>query len=135
MSERAQRQNVVRWLRSLDAHSVENRVGAGTPDVNYVEGWIELKWRQRWPARADTVVEVAHFNQEQRIWLERRWKAGGAAWLLLQVGQQWLLFAGDVAAAIVGRAKRADLEDAAVKTWQNCAAIEGELAECLQRRI
>ena len=91
----------------LDPVRVENPIHPGTPDVNLCDGrWIELKCIPRWPVRARTVVRIAHYTPQQRVWLYRRWKAApGSTLLLLEVcaERQWLLFDGDVAAKIVGR--------------------------------
>lgn len=111
------RQRVVRALKGLDAWSVENPCRPGTPDVNYIEGWIELKWLAEWPARDSTVVQLPHFTPQQRLHLARRWEMGGNAYLLLQVSQDWLLFDGKEAARIVGRVPRAELEAAALAQW------------------
>lgn len=109
LSESTMRGNVIKWLRPLDAFAVENRVGVGTPDVNYIEGWIELKWVRRWPKRPETVVDIDHFSKEQRIWLNRRYQRMGNSWLLLQVGREWLLFTGQDAADYVGKLTREGL--------------------------
>lgn len=96
----------------LDPVRVENPIHPGTPDVNICDGrWIELKCIPKWPARASTRVRIPHYTPQQRVWLYRRWKAApGSTLLLLEVrsDQQWLLFDGDVAAKIVGRANTAD---------------------------
>lgn len=109
------RQNVVKALKSLDAVSVENPCRPGTPDVNYVEGWLELKWDSAWPIRPETNVAIDHYTPQQRLWSMRRWTRGGTVHLLLQVADDWLLFPGDVASKLVGNATRAELLDAA--TW------------------
>lgn len=92
----------MRSLKALDAIAVENPALPGTPDVNYVEGWIELKQLTAWPQKADTVVHVDNFTPQQRVWHIRRRLAGGTSWLLLQVGREWLLFDGAVAALNIG---------------------------------
>ncbi len=96
----------------LDPVRVENPIHPGTPDVNLCDGrWIELKCIPGWPVRASTCVRIAHYTPQQRVWLYRRWKyAPGSTLLLLEVrvDRQWLLFDGDVAAKIVGKATEAD---------------------------
>ncbi len=112
------RPTVVRALRSLDAWAVENRVKPGTPDVNYMEGWLELKWLRSWPRGADEgPVKIDHFTPQQRVTLKKRWRAGGHSWLLLQVKRDWLLFDGETAAAIVGRVSRVELFERAWRVW------------------
>lgn len=110
MAEKTMRQNVIKALRELDAISVENPVYPGTPDVNYIDGWIELKWMRRWPENADrSPVLIPHFTPQQRVWLARRWRKGGNAFLLLQVGLEWLLFDGETAGKFVGKVTRPEL--------------------------
>ena len=134
MAETNQRQRVIKALKSLDAMAVENKAptGAGTPDVNYIEGWIELKWLRRWPKKADTVVTIPHYTLGQRRWLRDRYNAGGSAWLLLQVQQEWLLFTGRDAHDYVGNLTRNGLYRVARVRWTR-GLKDKELRECLQR--
>ncbi|HSX22343.1 MAG TPA: hypothetical protein VLE97_06160 [Gaiellaceae bacterium] len=110
----------------LDPVRVENPIHPGTPDVNLCTGsWIELKCIAAWPARAATAVRIPHYTPQQRVWLYRRWRAApGSTLLLLEVrsDRQWLLFDGDVAAKIVGRATAAEHRTAA-----RAVLAEGEL--------
>jgi hypothetical protein len=105
-------------LKGLDPVRVENPlVGAGTPDVNIVTGWIELKYAKDWPLRGGP-LRVKHFTPQQRGWLERRYKAGGRAWLLLKVGDnEWLLFLGWVAARSLGFEPKEVLYKLCVARW------------------
>lgn len=90
-----------------EATRVENPAWPGTPDVSYcmrsAEGWLELKQITSWPVKRDTVVQVSHFTPQQRAWLRKRRQAGGRAFLLLKVQEDWLLFWGEMAANIVGK--------------------------------
>lgn len=90
----------------LDPVRVENPIHPGTPDVNCLSCWVELKAIASWPARATSCVSLRWYTPGQRVWLYRRWRAGGRSYLLLEVcsTREWLLFDGDVAAKIVGRA-------------------------------
>jgi hypothetical protein len=117
-AESRMRQRVRLALRGLDPISIENPVHPGTPDLNYVEGFVELKIVEKWPERATTILRLPHFTPQQRVWLTRRVRAGGRAFLLLRVGSEWLLFRGDRAAEIVGRGTRVELEAAAIGRWE-----------------
>jgi hypothetical protein len=132
MSEQAMRQRVVRALKVLDAFSVENPAYPGTPDLNYVEGWIECKWLRHWPKRANTVVKLQHeLMKHQQVWLERRRRAGGQAWVMLQCGREWLLFDGATAGRIIGQGTRQQLLDSASRVWTN-GLVDEELVEYLK---
>lgn len=133
MTEQVMRQRVVRLLKPLHAISFENLVYPGTPDVNYIEGWLELKYLHKWPKGYATIVRIATFTQQQRVWLLKRWMKGGQVHLLLQVAQEWLLFEGKVAAKIVGRCVESCLRGAAVAVWPT-RELDKELLACLSMR-
>jgi hypothetical protein len=119
MKETRLRRLVCLMLQSerLDPISVENLVYPGTPDVNYIGGWIELKVLDKWPTRTSTPVRISHFSPEQRVWLRRRWQRGGCAHLLLVVKNEWLLFDGAVAADHVGKVDKARLYELCTVSW------------------
>lgn len=127
------RQRIIAALKTFDAISVENSAYPGTPDVNYVEGWLELKWVRDWPVNGG-IVTIDHFTPQQRVWLLRRQLAGGNVFLLLQVAQRtWMLFDGATAAEYVGRANRETLENVATKIWKE-GLKDHELREFLHER-
>ncbi len=130
MSESDMRGKLIKALKPLHAVAIENRVGLGTPDVNCIGGWIELKWLRAWPKRAKTIVRVKRFSLEQRIWLQRRFDLGGRSWLLLQVRREWLLFTGPVAAEHVGYVDREGLYEQTHARWTTGLDAE-EMIECL----
>ena len=99
----------------LDPVRVENAVHPGTPDLNLATGvWIELKAIAGWPARQQTVVRLTKYTPQQRVWLLRRWRAGGGAWLALYVAscRLWYLFDGE-AAQTIGKVPQFELVNAA----------------------
>lgn len=112
------RQAVTRALRPLNAIAVENPVLPGTPDVNYVEGWIELKWIRAWPKGVDTVVRIPHYTVQQRIWHIKRRRAGGQAWWMLRCRSEWLLMDGALAAIHVNNATKAELIALSGRHWK-----------------
>lgn len=109
MSESTMRKSVVRALAPLNAIAVENPCLPGTPDVNYIEGWIELKWLRSWPKNEDTIVRLDHYTPQQRAWAFRRRKAGGQAWFLLQCRREWILMDAAVAALTVNHSTKVEL--------------------------
>jgi hypothetical protein len=110
MSESNMRQRLVKELRPLHAIAVENPAGIGTPDINFVLGWIECKWLRNWPKRHDTIVKLQHdLTLEQRVWAKERISKGGNAWVILQCKRDWLIFRGDKAAKLIGNATRVQL--------------------------
>lgn len=117
MSEKSQRQAVLKRLKDFHAIPVENPVHAGTPDINCSLGWIELKWLRRWPKSPDDIVRIPHFTPRQRRWLRKRWNTDQRAWLLLQCGREWLLFDGAYAAQYVGCMTRRELINVCLKHW------------------
>lgn len=125
------RKKVVQLLKPLHAVSIENgATHPGTPDISYAEGWLELKALDRWPVRPDTPLRVPHFTPQQRIFLIRRCKAGGRAYVLLTVGRDWLLFNGAAAAHALGKSPKSVLYNLAIKTWLGTPPQQ-ELIACL----
>lgn len=111
MNESQMRKRVVQALRSLDALAVENAVRAGTPDVNYIEGWLELKRLTSWPRKEAAVVRIPIFTPQQRVWLRRRQEKGGNVHFLILVANDWLLFDGSYAADHLGRITKQEMFD------------------------
>lgn len=75
-------------LKGYDPKRVENSVGPGTPDVNFIHGWIENKWLDAWPARTGTVVKVPKYKKEQRSWHTQRRAAGGTVFVCIEIGDE-----------------------------------------------
>jgi len=128
------RGKVIRALKPLHAIAVENPALPGTPDVNYVEGWLELKWIRAWPKRASSVVQIDHYSPQQRIWHIKRRVAGGSAWFLLQCGGEWLLLDGAVAALHVNAVTHAELIGLCHLYCSGGLKVK-ELIECISKRM
>jgi len=122
------RREVVRLLKSLDAQPVENIVRAGTPDVEYHGGWIEVKRTKSWPARPDTPVKLEHdLTPGQRRWIRRRERVGGTVWVLVQIDRAYLLLKGGDAARWIGEANRRELIAHAHKVCLGLAELRRNL--------
>lgn len=132
MSEQGMRQKVVKALAKLNAMSVENPALPGTPDVNYAEGWIELKWLRAWPSGEDTPVRFDHWTPQQRLWHLRRRKVGGRSWVLVQCRREWLLLDGADAALHLNSSTRSELCALSANHWPN-GLVEEELREWVSR--
>lgn len=89
----------------MDPVRVENPALPGTPDVNYIEGWVELKHADRWPPKGGPLRLNHPPTPEQRTFLARREHCGGHAFLCLRVGREWLLFRGHIAAQLWSEAR------------------------------
>lgn len=117
-------------LKPLHPVRVENPMLPGTPDVNIVPGWIELKYAARWPSKGGP-LRLDHFTKQQKTWLIRRRRAGGKAWVLLKVGaMEWLLFDGMHAALYLGKESREKLYEIAIARWTRKPTSE-KLLKCL----
>lgn len=133
MSESGMRGKVVKALKPLHAIAVENPCLPGTPDVNFIEGWVELKWIRTWPKGADTVVRLDHYTPQQKLWAYLRRRAGGQCWFLLQCGREWLLLDGVVAAQYVNKATKAELIAASTAYFSD-GLQDSDLVELLSMR-
>lgn len=112
----------------LDPRRIETpSTGGGTPDVNYIEGWIENKHVFDWPKRPShgnplMHVRIQHYVPEQRTWAIRRSAAGGKVFFMLHasVPDEFLFIEGAVAARCVGNLTIAGLRKIAA---YNCIGI------------
>lgn len=133
MSEKVLRRNIVGQLKrnGLDPQSIEDAVKCGVPDVNYRDGWIELKVAPAWPKKPGTRLALDHFTTQQRVWLTRRNYYKGRAFVMLRVGaREYMLFRGDVAAKYLGYAPREVLVKQALAHWPD-GLIEEEFIRCV----
>jgi hypothetical protein len=131
------RQTFCRLTAALDPVPIENllvgETGIGTPDVNLIPCWCELKWAKSWPKRESTPLRLPHFSGDQREWARRRSAAGGLCFLVLQVGPEWFVF-GYPAMREVGFLTRQELREKARQYFPSkptpealCLALSDEL--------
>lgn len=113
-------------IAHLDPQRVENVLSAGTPDVWYTHGAIEMKYLAAWPVRPSTPVRIDTLidRPEQVAWLTRRWYAGGPAWIMLRAVNQYLLFAGPHSRWLRAGLTRHDMSDVAV--WSTDQRGQGD---------
>lgn len=117
MSETGMRSHLVKTLESLDAVPIENgRLRSGTPDVNFIGGWMELKWLKFWPKGADVnLVTFPHpLTKEQGLWLWRRWRRGGLTLVCAKVSSEWFFFSGETARFRFGNMTRPQMREEAL---------------------
>lgn len=99
VSEKETRKTFCNLVPGLDPVPIENlltgRTGVGTPDVETIAGWVELKHLDDFPVRDHTIVRIPHFTDQQREWHERRFKAGELTWLVVQVKREWFVFTSE----------------------------------------
>jgi len=119
-------------LKPLDAMAVDNPACPGTPDVYYINGWIELKEADAWPVREDTPLRIPHFKPHQRAWAIRHIHKGGVCSLLLKVGKfEWYLLDGWFSAHRLGKITRAEIRAAALEVFDKGLESERFIA-CLR---
>lgn len=107
------RADLVKQCKDLHMKPIENIVGIGTPDVTYIDGWLELKILDDWPAKPGTVVKFKRYTKDQKLWLRTHWELGGRAFLVAKVAQEWLVIAGPDA-VVAGSVTRSELESVAI---------------------
>lgn len=102
MAERDLNDRLRAALAGWDPVRVENAVGVGTPDINYVSGWIESKQLPEWPKRPETPVRVEHYVPAQRGWHVKRTSAGGRVHVVIEVADTVMVFDARLAAQFLG---------------------------------
>lgn len=132
--EKTLRANVLQILKKAgrDPKPVENPIGPGFPDVEFIGGTIELKQVSNWPSRSSTPLRLPHYAQVQRVWHTRRWSKGGNITVLLQVNSEYLLFRGNTAAIVLGYDPQFALREAAYANFPNLRALRSGLDLAIQ---
>jgi hypothetical protein len=101
MNETAMRKSVrdkaLKEHPTSDWCRLESWVGIGVPDINWcvdgMELWIEGKCipPEAMPKRTTTALHIG-LRPEQRLWLEKRQRAGGNVCVLALLGKEWFIF-------------------------------------------
>jgi len=78
-----------------DAQRHEDKDSLGIPDVSYGlqdrQGWIELKYVEKFPKRDTTPIKIPHFTPLQRNWLNKRYRYGKNVWVGLQIDNYFFM--------------------------------------------
>jgi len=107
-------QKLYDWVQRKIGHTtflerVENRVKKDTPDLYVVtkhgqalrprplQGWIELKVLEAFPARATTTVKLHNWTTGQRYWTLRHRQHGGHCWIVVAVEAAQKVYVFDAA--------------------------------------
>ncbi len=90
--------------------------------------WMELKQKDKWPARASTVLQIPHFTIYQRHWLADKGQGAGDTWLMLQVGRDHLLFTWEQL-DIVGTGTQQQLIEDCHSYWEGSLNYAGLFAQ------
>lgn len=76
----------------------EDKFTSGIPDCSYAgpngEGWVELKTYDAWPRDASEPLKFTDLKPTQVNWANKRIKAGGTVWFLIEVKNDWFLIWG-----------------------------------------
>lgn len=132
--ESTMRRRLVKILREQgrDAYPIENMVGVGTPDVEYVGGWIECKKHKAWPKKDTTPLRLGHpLLPSQKQWIRRRAACGGTVHVLIQVGMDFVLLGPGAALNLLGAATKDELIDAADLYCTGWAALGDLIVEAI----
>jgi hypothetical protein len=100
---------LLKTLKKFHAIPVENPKCPGTPDISYIGGWVETKALDEWPKKEKTPLRVDTFTDKQRIWLKKEAACGGNAFVMLQIGKEYLILDGLYAANYLGYSTKAEL--------------------------
>lgn len=102
MAESDLNTRIMAALAAYDPHRVENSVGPGTPDIEYIGGHIESKQMPRWPKRPNSILRVPHYTPQQRAWHVGRCVSGGRCHVVIEVASDVFVFDGIMAAEHLG---------------------------------
>ncbi len=118
---------------------VEDSLGSGFPDVSWassgVEGILELKHRDDWPARPGTPVKFRHLSEDQVLWLSDRGRAGGNAKLLAQIARDYFLFDWPAVSLIYRGLARTGFERVAIAHWRPYLPDGKKIVQTLSRTM
>lgn len=107
-----------RW----DVQSHEDSYSENIPDLSFglcgVNGWIELKQIEKWPARKETLLKPSKYTSGQVNWLNKRNKKGGNCFVMVKVGNNdYFLFDASAARKIKNGMAGEELKDCCIAHW------------------
>lgn len=109
---------LIKAMRGWDAFRVENLLYPGTPDINFIGGWMETKHVKNYPAKETDLITHPDFTISQRAFLKRRALMGGKTFLFVQVQKDYYLFDGITGANYFGFLEKKYLLKRAKAFWQ-----------------
>ena len=118
----------------------EDLAAEGIPDISFAirngdigtQGWIELKWKRRYPVRPTTQIKFEHFTAAQKLWLRLRGRIAGNCWVFVQIEREWFLFDWKIAIEHLGKMTRSELMLRCTQQWQGKVDWQ-EVARILER--
>lgn len=108
-----------RW----DVQSHEDSYSENIPDLSFglcnINGWIELKQIEKWPARKETLLKPSKYTSGQVNWLNKRNKKGGHCFVMMKVGSDdYFLFRASFARKIKNGMTDKELKDYCIAHWE-----------------
>lgn len=101
--------------------SHEDQFSEGIPDLSFgsrgVNGWIELKFIEKYPIKLTTPIKPKKYTPEQVNWLTKRGKKGGLCWVLVKVAEDFFLFSFGQARRVRAGMTREEYRKFSVMVW------------------
>jgi hypothetical protein len=130
MSEKATARALMDAIPEQDPQRIESTGTApGIPDVWCGDCAIETKCLAAYPKKENSPVVLKHkLTLPQYRWLNRRWRAGYKAFVVLQVRRvEWYLFAAPDAFVLVDKHEVSRMKLKMQTLWYSPAGINAEI--------
>lgn len=86
----------------------------------YASGWVECKYISEWPVKPETPIRIPRFTEGQAAWLKAEVRAGGRAFLMVQIEREYFFFDGATASIL------REWKDATRANYHDLAALHME---------